>query len=353
MSRVDFDCIVVGGGPAGMMAAGTAAQSGAVTLLCEKNKRTGTKLLITGKGRCNITNNSSIKALIDNISGQKSFMYSAFSRFSPEDTMDFFEALGVELKTERGNRVFPKSDRAYDIVKAMRSYVKTSGAETRSGTSITKIITKAGGALGVVTPQGTLYAPCVIVATGGLSYPLTGSTGDGYTFAQELGHRIIKPRASLVGLKSSDTLCGECAGLTLKNIKITLFKDNVAIYSDFGELLFTHDGVSGPVVLSASAHIRDIDKAYSLVVDLKPALTAEVLDRRVIRDFDENKNKAFKNSLDKLLPASLRAQIVKKSSIEPDTPINAITKAERGELVKLLKGLVLKDIKPCLNPSFF
>lgn len=312
-----YDCAVIGGGPAGMMAAGRAAVCGARVALFEKNRALGRKLGITGKGRCNVTNNAPISEVIENINGKKGFLYSALSRFSPADTVAFFENLGVRLKTERGNRVFPETDRALDIVNAMRSFVRASGVEVKHikadglGCEDGKIVSVGAGG-------ESFPVRAAVIATGGMSYPATGSTGDGYAFARALGHRVIPPKPSLVGLESPDPLCGECEGLALKNVSIRLFEDGKQVFEDFGEMLFTKNGVSGPVVLSASAHIgRDPGKKYALSIDLKPALTADMLEKRILRDFEGEKNKQFKNSLDDLLPASLRLPIVKRSGIPP------------------------------------
>jgi predicted Rossmann fold flavoprotein len=340
-----YDCAVIGGGPAGMMAAGQAALRGARVVLFEKNSALGRKLGITGKGRCNVTNNTTVSEIIKNINGQKNFMYSALNAFSPQDTIDFFEKRGIRLKTERASRVFPESDKASDIVNAMRGFVKDSGVKIIHQ-RVAELITENGEITGVVADGGRFPVKAAVIATGGLSYPATGSTGDGYEFACRLGHRIISPRPSLVPLVSSDRLCAECEGLTLKNVAIKLFEDGNAIFEDFGEMLFTRYGVSGPIILSASAHVRNQGKCnYALEIDLKPALSREVLEKRLIRDFEQIKNKQFKNSLDRLLPSSLREPIIRKSGISPDKQVNSITREERRGLIELLKRLVLSDIR--------
>lgn len=338
-----YDCIVIGGGPAGMMAAAQAAACGAQVLLCEKNRLPGRKLAITGKGRCNVTNDCSTTELLKHVPGGHKFLYSAFSRFSPQDTMRFFESLGVPLKTERGNRVFPVSDRAMDVVMAMRQNLSELGVcvvQERAA----RLSVQGGVIQGVCTDHRAYPCAAVIVATGGLSYPATGSTGDGYTFAEACGHHITALRPSLVGLDCPDPLCPACAGLTLKNVGVRLLADGRLIESDFGELLFTHTGVSGPVVLSASAHMRDPDACYTLEIDLKPALDAEMLDRRILRDFDERRNKALKNALDALLPAALRVPLLEKAGIPADTPVHAVTKAQRAALCRVIKSLSLSPL---------
>ncbi|MCI5810155.1 MAG: NAD(P)/FAD-dependent oxidoreductase [Clostridiales bacterium] len=333
-----YDCIVIGGGPAGMMAAAQASACGAKVLLCEKNRLPGRKLAITGKGRCNVTNDCSTAELLKHITGGHKFLYSAFSRFSPQDTMQFFESLGVPLKTERGNRVFPVSDRATDIVMAMRQNLSDLGVHVVQERAA-RLSVQEGAMRGVCTDHRAYPCAAVIVATGGLSYPATGSTGDGYAFAESCGHHITALRPSLVGLDCPDPLCPACAGLTLKNIGVRLLADGRSIESDFGELLFTHTGVSGPVVLSASAHMRDPHADYALEIDLKPALDAETLDRRILRDFDERRNKAVKNALDALLPAVLRVPLLEKAGIPADIPVHAVTKAQRAALCSVIKSL--------------
>lgn len=333
-----YDCIVIGGGPAGMMAAAQASACGAKVLLCEKNRLPGRKLAITGKGRCNVTNDCSTAELLKHITGGHKFLYSAFSRFSPQDTMQFFESLGVPLKTERGNRVFPVSDRATDIVMAMRQNLSDLGVHVVQERAA-RLSVQGGVIQGVCTDHRAYPCAAVIVATGGLSYPATGSTGDGYAFAEACGHHITALRPSLVGLDCPDPLCPACAGLTLKNIGVRLLADGRSIESDFGELLFTHTGVSGPVVLSASAHMRDPHADYALEIDLKPALDAETLDRRILRDFDERRNKAVKNALDALLPAVLRVPLLEKAGIPADIPVHTVTKAQRAALCSVIKSL--------------
>ncbi|MBR5520327.1 MAG: NAD(P)/FAD-dependent oxidoreductase [Clostridia bacterium] len=326
------------------MAAIQAAANGARVLICEKNRRIGRKLAITGKGRCNVTNNCPTAELLKNVTGGHKFLYSAFSRFTAQDTMRFFESLSVALKTERGNRVFPVSDKADDIVSALERYLLDLGVEIRTG-AVTEIITAEGRACGVRMGGQTISAEAVIVATGGCSYPLTGSTGDGYTFAKALDLAVTKLRPSLTALACPVSLCRECTGLTLKNIGIRLFENDKLIYTDFGELLFTHTGISGPVVLSASAHMRTEGAQYAMEIDLKPALDAETLDKRLLRDFEERRNKAIKNALDALLPAVLRAPLLALTNIPPETPVNTLTRVQRSALVAAMKGLRLAPLK--------
>ena len=336
--------VVIGAGPAGMMAAGAAAAKGCAVTLLEKNQKVGRKLMITGKGRCNVTNAlSSLNELLDNVPGNARFLYGAFSRFMPADTIDFFENLGVPLKIERGNRVFPVSDNASDIVDAMARYLKKTGVTCVFGAEVQSIATENGAVTGVTTADGTFYAAdAVIVATGGVSYPLTGSTGDGYRFAADAGHAVVPPHPSLVPLELTETLWRKAQGLSLKNIAITVTDANTRreVYSDFGELLFTHFGVSGPVILSASAHVRDMnEKKYILSIDLKPALDEKKLDARLLREFAAAPNKTLPNLLRALLPASLVPVIVTLSGVDPAVQVNKITREQRLDLGYLLKHL--------------
>ncbi|MBE6789149.1 MAG: NAD(P)/FAD-dependent oxidoreductase [Ruminococcaceae bacterium] len=336
-----FDVIVVGGGAAGMMAAGTAASLYKKTLLIEKMQRTGRKILVTGKGRCNVTNNCDVDTVLKNVVSNPKFLYSSVSLFSPNDTMAFFENLGVPLKTERGNRVFPVSDRSMDIADALIKNCHNNGVKVLNDT-VTELVIENGEIAGVKTASGQqISARSVIVATGGLSYSKTGSTGDGYKFAQAAGHSITPLRASLVGLKVKGNECKEMQGLSLKNtaLSLRLKANDKLIFEDMGEMLFTHFGVSGPIVLSASAHVTDNPQNYYIELDLKPALSFEKLDDRISRDFNENLNKDFSNSLSKLLPKSLIDTVVKRSKIDADKKVNQITKAERASLCNAIKKL--------------
>ncbi len=336
--------LVIGGGAAGLMAAYSAACNGAQVLVLERNSRPARKVMITGKGRCNVTNNTDLNGLINAVTGNGRFMYSAFSNFSAADTMAFFERYGVTLKTERGNRVFPESDKAVDIVDALVRAVREVGV-TIIQERVTELLCEDGAVKGVRCDGGReISADSVIVATGGLSYPLTGSTGDGYNLAKSVGHTVTELRPSLVPLNVAEGWCSDAQGLGLKNIAIAVYKGESGkpIYTDFGELMFTHYGLSGPVILSASAYIKEPQNAdYKVVIDLKPALSEEKLDERLLRDFDANKNKDFINSLGELLPRKMIPIIVKLSKIEPSAKINQITREQRQGLVKLLKNLTL------------
>ena len=336
--------LVIGGGAAGLLAAGTASNQGVETLVLERNERPARKLMITGKGRCNVTNNcSSLQDLIANVPRNGRFLYGAFSRFMPSDVIDFFESRGVELKTERGNRVFPVSDNAADIVDALVSYAK-SRARFINGRAV-KLLTEDSKVIGVETENGEkIFADKIIVATGGLSYPGTGSTGDGYELARQAGHKVTDLVPSLVPLEIHEGFCSSLMGLSLRNtaIKVVDTESGKTVYTDFGEMLFTHFGVSGPMILSASAHMRNMKSGkYKIYIDLKPALTEEQLDARILRDFSENTNKNFINALNSLLPKKLVPVIVKLSGINLSTKVNQITKEQRRNLVQLLKGMCI------------
>lgn len=320
---------VIGAGPSGMMAAIAAAEEGARVTLYEKNEKCGKKLYITGKGRCNLTNICGLPAFFDNIVRGRKFLYSAVYSFSNEDTRIFFEEEGVPLKEERGGRVFPASDKSSDIIRALTKKLEKTGVELLLNREIKKL--------------SDIDADAVIIATGGLSYQSTGSTGDGYIFAEEAGHRVNKPAPSLVPLVCSEEDISELEGLSLRNVKAVLEKDKKRLYEGFGEMLFTSEGVSGPLILTASSIVsRDIDAdaaGYRLHIDLKPALDEKQLDTRVLRDFSAMQNKCFKNSLAKLLPSKLIPYIVKRSGIDPDKKVNEIRKEERKRLVGLMKDV--------------
>ncbi len=349
MSRI----IIIGGGAAGLMAAGTASELGADVIVFEKNKRIGRKLCITGKGRCNITNNCTQNIFIENVNTNPRFMYSAISNFDCADTMDFFENLGLSLKTERGNRVFPQSDKATDVVSALERFAHKSGARVISANSVKKLIISDNTVKGVVDSTGKEYeCDAVIIATGGCSYPLTGSTGDGYNFARQAGHTVISPEPSLIPLccQAEDLKdCKDMQGLSLRNVGVKLFRNKKEVYSDFGELLFTHFGLSGPTILSSSAHIKGVQsREYSISIDLKPALDFEKLDSRLLRDFDKYKNREFSNSLSDLLPSSMIPVVIRRSGIDPATRCNSITKEQRHTFVNLLKDFrfTITDTRP-------
>ncbi|MCQ2514074.1 MAG: NAD(P)/FAD-dependent oxidoreductase [Ruminococcus sp.] len=335
--------LVIGGGAAGMMAAGIAAQYGANVTLIEKNQRVGRKVLITGKGRCNVCNNCDVQTFIQNVPVNGKFLYSAINNFTPQDTIDFFENLGLQLKTERGNRVFPVSDRAMDVVDTMHDFVLDNGSDLINDTA-KSLILENGGIIGVECVNNTYYADSVIICCGGKSYPLTGSTGDGYMLAKQAGHTITELKPSLVPLESHNPDCKAMQGLALKNVSLKI-NDNSGktVYSDFGEMLFTHFGISGPMVLSASSHIRDMSgKKYTAVIDLKPALTIEQLDKRLQNDFAENANKDVSNSFSKLLPRKIIIPVLKRWGIAFDRKCNSITKEERHTLIEILKGFSIE-----------
>lgn len=334
--------IVAGAGAAGLMAAGTAAGRGMDVILLEKNDRVGKKLLISGKGRCNITNNTDIEGLIENTPGNGSFLYSSFYSFSNADIIEFFNKNGLDTKVERGDRVFPCSDRAKDVVDVLKNWALKNGAKLLLNTPIKEILIANNKVTGVKTRDGRVFeCDSLIIAMGGASYPGTGSTGDGYGMAQRHGHTIAELKPSLIPLVAEEAWVKELQGLSLKNVEVT-FTNNKGkkIYNDFGEMLFTHFGVSGPVILSASRHLLDYDyKNVKLGIDLKPALGEDVLDNRIQRDFGKNLRKQFKNSLDELLPQKLIPVIIKLSGIHEDKQVNQITREERKSLVKLLKNL--------------
>ena len=332
------DLVVIGGGPAGMMCAFTAAQRGLSVVLLEPNDKLGRKLRITGKGRCNVNNNCDIKTFMANIPGDGRFLYSALNRLSPADTIAFFEGHGLPLKTERGNRVFPQSDNANDVANLMASLCKKQGVCIRH-TSAKQIITENGAVAGVATGEGYLPCRAAAVCTGGLSYPLTGSTGAGYEFARNLGHTVSPLRPSLVPLVSPDTYCAEMQGFAPKNVTLSAYEDDKLIYRELGEMLFTHFGVSGPLVLSASAKMRKMGSAvYRLSIDLKPGLDEKKLDARILRDFEKYANREFKNALGDLAGHSMIPILVRLSGIPENKPVNTITREERKRLVALLKA---------------
>lgn len=341
MTTNKFDVIVIGGGPSGLISAATAAVRGKSVLLADKNKVLAKKLRITGKGRCNITNNADIQDLISNVSTNGTFLYSAFYSFTNDDTVNLFNSLGVETKVERGGRVFPVSDNAHDVAEALVRYAKSNGVKFGNFT-VKDIVIENNCVTGIVTDKNEkIMSSGVIVSTGGISYPATGSTGDGYKFASKAGHRVIEAKPSLVPLVVKEKWVSELMGLSLKNVEIKLKQSNKLIYSDFGEMLFTHFGVSGPLILSASAHIKDFSEICDLYVDLKPALSIQQLDKRVQRDFEACVNKNFSNALDELLPQKLIPVIIALSGIDPVTKVNQITKVQRARLVELVKNFRL------------
>lgn len=345
MSGEKKNVAVIGGGAAGMLAAGRIARGGCSVTLFERNSLLGKKLGITGKGRCNVTNDALPEDFMKNVTKNGKFLYSAINRFSCRDTMDFFTSLGLKLKTERGNRVFPESDKAVDVVMALKKYVLDAGVTVRTERA-TSLFATNGKITEIITERGK-YADFddILLCTGGMSYSLTGSTGDGYEMARALGHTVTEIMPSLVGLWSEDKLCRDTQGLSLKNVAITVFDNekNKAIYEDFGEMLFTHFGLSGPLILSASAHTRPMEKGrYTVFIDLKPALTVDQLDARILSDFDKYKNKNFENSLSDLFPSKLIRPFIYMCGVAPDRKVNSITRAEREKIVALTKSLPIK-----------
>ena len=347
-----MDLIVIGGGAAGLMAAGTAAQRGLSVTLIERNDKLARKVAITGKGRCNVTNSCPLlNDLISNVPVNGRFLYGAFSRFTTDDTIDFFEGLGVPLKIERGNRVFPVSDRALDIVDALNKFITVNGVKRKQG-RVTELIIENGAVKGCVTDDGRkFFAENVLVATGGISYPATGSTGDGYTLAKQAGHTITDLKPSLVPLECHEGWCTDAQGLSLRNVEIRVedTKTYKEVYKDFGEMLFTHFGVSGPMILSASSHMRNMERGrYVIHIDFKPALTYEQLDKRLQRDLLECSNKNLYNTLALMLPRKMIPVIVKLSGLNGNIKSNQVTKDMRATLVELLKDirLTVTDFRP-------
>ena len=335
-----YDVIVIGGGPAGMFAAITAAKNNKKVLLLERNDRLGKKLLITGKGRCNVTNNCDMQEVMQNIPRNGRFLYSALTEFPPKRIMEFFESAGCPLKTERGNRVFPVSDRSQSVLDALQSELRRAGVTVRSG-RVKEILTNESGVAGVQTEKERFDCRAVILATGGVSYPTTGSTGDGYAMAKTLGHTIVEPQGSLVPLETVGNDCPDMQGLSLRNVAVKLVNGKgKVLYKDFGELLFTHFGVSGPTVLSASCHLKG--DGCRLVIDLKPALEENKLNDRILRDLELYQNRAMENALTDLLPRSMIPVVLRRLEIDPQMQANSLTKQKRRALVELLKAFSLE-----------
>lgn len=330
--------VVIGGGAAGLMAAITAAEHGAAVTLLEPNERLGKKVNITGKGRCNVTNDCGMDELMQNIPRNSRFLYSAFSRFDGRDCKAYFERLGVPMKTERGNRVFPVSDSAFDVTDALRRRLKELSVKWERDRALS-VETEEGRVTAVRGEKRRYKADAAILATGGVSYPGTGSTGDGFRMAAELGHTVIEPKASLVPLVSEDADCAQMQGLSLKNVEIKVKnRKNKVIFQEFGEMLFTHFGLSGPLILSASAHIRDWEKdTYRICIDLKPALDEQKLEARLLRDFAERSNQDFSNVLGGLVNKSMIPVIIRRTGIPAETKANSITKEQRRRLLQELK----------------
>lgn len=339
----DNKVVVIGGGPAGMIACGRLSARGKKVVLIEKNGFLGKKLRITGKGRCNITNMADVEEMMENIPTNSRFLYSALYSFTNYDIIELLNSLGVPTKVERGGRVFPESDSAKDVADALKKYAM-SGDTKLVKENATGILIEDGKVCGVKTQSGIIKADSVIVATGGVSYPLTGSTGDGYKFAKSAGHTIVAPKASLVPLETCEKWTAELMGLSLKNVELTLYDGDNKLYTDFGEMLFTHFGVSGPIVLSASCHLKNA-KNPRLSIDLKPALDFVQLDKRILRDLNEAGKKHLQNSLDALLPKALIPVIIKIVGLEPHKEACNITKEERQALARTLKALPLTVTK--------
>lgn len=340
MSKV----VVIGGGAAGSYAAITAAKNGHDVTLVEKNEKIGKKIYITGKGRCNLTNASDMEVLFSNVMSNRKFLYSAFYACDNSSVIDFFETNGMPTKIERGNRVFPVSDHSSDVISTLTKALRKEKVRLLFNTSVKDILIEDKAACGVVLSDNTkIKADSVIVATGGLSYKSTGSTGEGHQMAKKMGHKIVECTPALVPFNIKESWVKELQGLSLKNTAIKIFNDKKKVYEDFGEMLFTHFGVSGPMILSASASIKPalFKEKLKLVIDLKPALTTEQLDKRILRDFDEEKNKQFKNSIGKLLPQKLVPVIIELSKINPDKKVNEVSKEERILLVNLIKNLTV------------
>ena len=339
--------IIIGGGAAGMMASIRAAQNGSRVTLLEQNEKLGKKLYITGKGRCNITNDCDTEDLLKHVVRNGKFLYSAFYSFDSRQVMDFFERHGLAIKTERGGRVFPQSDHSSDVIRTLQDVMRKEKIDIQLHTKAADILIEGSDirkVVGVRLADGrTLAADKVIIATGGCSYPSTGATGDGYRFAQALGHTVTEKQPSLVPFETAEEWVRDLQGLSLKNVSVRIRHGNRLLFEDFGEMLFTHFGVSGPLLISASSLIGDYreDMPFSMEIDLKPALAEEQLDKRVLRDFEENQNRQFKNALSKLFPSKLIPVIIRLSGIEADTKVNAITKGQRMEFVHLIKHFPL------------
>ena len=337
---MNYDGIIIGGGPAGMFAAITAAQRGQKVLLLERNDRMGKKLLITGKGRCNVTNDCTAEEVLQNVPRNSRFLYSAMTAYPPKEIMKFFNDRGCALKTERGNRVFPVTDKSQSVLDCLQKELRNSRVTVVTA-RVKEILTQEGAVSGVRTEKGDFSAKWVMLATGGVSYPATGSTGDGYAMAKALGHTIVEPQGSLVPLECAGNDCPDMQGLSLRNVAVKLVNaKNKALYKDFGELLFTHFGVSGPTVLSASCHLKG--EGCKLVIDLKPALEENKLNDRILRDLELYQNRAMENALTDLLPRSMIPVVLRRLEIDPQMQANSLTKQKRRALVELLKAFPLE-----------
>ena len=333
---MSFDGIIIGGGPAGMFAAITAAEQGKKVLLLERNDRLGKKLLITGKGRCNVTNDCSAEDILKNVPRNGKFLFSAMNAFPPQRIMDFFNDNGCELKTERGNRVFPVSDRSQSVLECLQKVMRNQGVTVKTA-RVRELLVENGQVVGVRTDREEVRSSWVILATGGVSYPATGSTGDGYAMAKSVGHTIVEPQGSLVPLETAGNDCQDMQGLSLRNVGVKLLNaKGKVLYKDFGELLFTHFGVSGPTVLSASCHLKG--EGCKLVIDMKPALDEAKLNDRILRDLEMYQNRAMENALTDLLPRSMIPVVLRRLEIDPAMQANSLTKQKRRALIELLKA---------------
>ena len=338
--------VIVGGGAAGMMSAYFCALNGEKTILLEQNPKLGKKLYITGKGRCNVTNDCDVTEFLTNIVTNSRFMQGAIWSFSPSDMMDFLQDGGLAIKTERGNRVFPLSDKSSDVIKCLEKRMLSVGVDIRLECAVTDIIAENGEIVGVETSKGYIECERVIVCTGGKSYTSTGSTGDGYKFAKKFGHTVTPLRSALCGIDCKGSSFASLAGLSLKNISITVFKNGKSLYTDFGELLFTHTGVSGPVIISASSYIsKEGAGEYEISIDLKPALDEKTLDARLLRDFSQFKNKSLKNAMVELLPRSLISEVISASGVNSEINVSELTAVNRKKILNALKDLRYKIIK--------
>lgn len=340
---METDHLCIGGGPAGVFAALTAAGSGKRCIILEQNEQIGRKLRITGKGRCNLTNECDRETLLANVAGNSKFLYGAFSRYTPQDVMAYFEELGVPLKTERGNRVFPVSNRAEDIVQALQHALHRAGIPVVRGKAAQLLFDGSGACIGAKTAAGMeVHAKTTLLATGGMSYPKTGSTGIGYRLAESAGHTIVPPMPSLIPLVTEENWCRDAMGLSLRNVTLRLYRGDRCVFEELGEMLFTHFGISGPLVLSASAMMRKgTPQDYRMEIDLKPGLTPEKLDRRIQRDLSEAPNRDVGNLLHALLPAKLILPVLKQCRIAPDTKANSLTRMQRQTLGSCIKALPL------------
>lgn len=342
MKQVSTDVVIIGGGAAGMLASAVAASRGLDVTIVESQPFCGKKLRITGKGRCNVTNNCDVKTFMQNVPRNGKFLYSALNALSPADTMELFESIGVRLKTERGSRVFPQSDNAHDVARALERYMKLNGVKLYEGRA--EEITASNGAVASVkTENNEFLCKAAIICTGGMSYPMTGSTGDGFFFVKKLGHTVTELKPSLVPLNSPDSFCKDLQGLSLKNVTLSVYDDKgKTIFSELGEMLFAGFGITGPLVLSASSHLRGMEPSrYRFSIDLKPALGEEKLDTRLLRDFEKNVNKELKNALYGLAPRSLVPVLIERSGIDPETPVHSVTRQQRKALLSLFKNFTV------------